>query len=265
VRIEGATASPNFIRGNYIGSAQRYGVWIDNSPGNEIGGLAAGSRNVIAANEVDGVLIQGTGASGNKVQGNYIGTDFDGITNLGNGQNGVTIMNTPNTEIGGTSPGCTVPITGVVCPGNVIAHNHKDGVQIQGATATGTVIQGNYIGIAANGASAGALPSGNIRHGILIDNAGGNTVGGSAPGARNVISWNIENGVQIQGASAPGNTVNGNYIGTDAGGTLNNRGNGKVGVFVNGAPGTIIGAPGARNVISGNTWHGIQIQDVAST
>ena len=44
-------------------------------------------RNVISGNDADGVLINGTVAlaSGNVVAGNFIGTDADGDTAVGNG------------------------------------------------------------------------------------------------------------------------------------------------------------------------------------
>jgi hypothetical protein len=43
--------------------------------------------------------------TGNRVEGNFIGTDVTGNAALGNGTNGVTINNAPNNVIGGTTAG----------------------------------------------------------------------------------------------------------------------------------------------------------------
>ena len=44
-----------------------------------------------------------------------------------------------------------------------------------------------------------------------------NTIGGTAPGAGNVISGNVTYGLRLQGTG--GNTIEGNFIGTDRTGT----------------------------------------------
>jgi hypothetical protein len=93
----------------------------------------------------------------------------------------------------------------------------------------------------------------NCKAGVLIHaGAEDNTVGGTTAGGRNVISGN-DWGVWITDDPTSGNTVKGNYIGTDATGTsaLGNT----IGVFVvsTGQTNTIGGATaGERNVISGN-------------
>jgi hypothetical protein len=75
-------------------------------------------------------------------------------------------------------------------------------------------------------------------------------MGGTTPDARNLISGNIGEGVQIQAGS--GNMVQGNLIGTDITGTLA-LGNTDQGVFTTGSN-TLIGGTTttARNVISAN-------------
>jgi len=80
----------------------------------------------------------------------------------------------------------------------------------------------------------------------------GNTIGGSEPGAGNVISGNNDTGVVIQCFGGNSNIVQGNLIGTDVTGTRV-LGNGGSGVSVGGNDNTIGGtSPGARNVISAN-------------
>jgi len=144
--------------------------------------------------------------SNNVVQGNYIGTDAAG-NDLGNGGNGVTIMSILETEGSNT-----------VGPGNVIGFNDLDGVVVWGSNNT---VQGNYIGTDAAGNDLG-----NGANGVDIQSiegiGGSNTVG---PG--NVIGFNEFDGVIIWGSN---NTVQGNYIGTDA--TGRDLGNALVGVRI---------------------------------
>jgi hypothetical protein len=91
-----------------------------------------GARNVISANDRSGVLISGSRATENRVEGNYIGTGADSTGNLGNTENGVWIFIGANfTTVGGTANGA----------GNRIAHNGADGVSISdSATASNNVL-----------------------------------------------------------------------------------------------------------------------------
>src|SRR5205807_3265387 len=88
--------------------------------------------------------------------------------------------------------------------------------------------------------------------GVSVGNgATGNTIGGTVLAARNVISANTNDGVELIDVGTTGNSVQGNYIGTNASGSaaLANA----TGVHVDVGPNTIGGtAPGAGNLISGN-------------
>ena len=95
---------------------------------------------------------------------------------------------------------------------------------------------------------------------MLNLNAPNNRVGGTVPSARNVISGNNNNGVNIGGQVTNGVLVNtgagsivlGNYIGTNPAGTAAAAGiAGASGVRVS-VPNVTIGSPLAPNVISGN-------------
>ena len=94
---------------------------------------------------------------------------------------------------------------------NVISGNTSFGIYVYDPTATGHLIEGNYIGT--NPAGTAAL--GNGVAGIVIY-GNGNTVGVS--GAGNVISGNGGNGVTVV-AAADGNVFRGNLVGTNAAGT----------------------------------------------
>ena len=129
-------------------------------------------------------------------------------------------------------------------------------MDITGSGTTGNVVEGNYIGTNA----AGTAALGNASDGVRILNAVGNTIGGTAAGARNVISGNTLDGIEIDGSTSTGNVIQGNFIGTNAAGTAAVA-NSSDGISLEGANDTIIGggAPGAGNLISGNVLYGILI------
>ena len=279
VFIEGMTASGNSIRGNLNGTDAEGdqltnfndGVFIIQSPDNTIGGTTPADRNVISANENNGVSLRGPLASGNVVQGNYIGTDPSGTLNLGNITDGVFIQNAPDNLIGGTAPGA----------GNVISED-RIGVDIEtypdsalgqvgtvftGGQSDGNVVQGNRIGTDATGSQS----LGNEAEGVLIVAGSDNLIGGTTPDSGNIISNNLSNGVGIEASTTvtdptSDNLVEGNRIGTAVDGVtaMGNRGNG---VFVSNAPDNTIGgtASGAGNVISSNLVDGINVTGPAAS
>ncbi len=222
-----------------VASANDVGIIISDCPNNDVGGTGGSStRNIISGNTSDGVRITGSGASSNEVIGNYIGTDVNGATDLGNGYNGVVIVGAADNTVGGLASGKR----------NVISGNNTNGVGITGSGATNNQVMDNIIGLDATG----SVGVGNYQYGVYILDVPGNTVGGSTVGTRNIISYN-EIGVMISGGSASGNQIRGNYIGTNltAQSAMRNRTDG---VRIDNAPNNTIGgtAGGYRNVISGN-------------
>src|SRR5262249_46457505 len=144
----------NVVQGNFIGtnragasSLANFGSGIDlfDAPDNTIGGTTPGSRNVISGNSQvgAGVVISGAGATGNIIEGNFIGTDSTGANAVGN-SSGVVIIDATGNTIGGTE--ATTP--GGPCSGacNLISGNTNEfeGVVITGAGAVGNLVQGNY-------------------------------------------------------------------------------------------------------------------------
>jgi uncharacterized repeat protein (TIGR01451 family) len=122
------------------------------------------------------------------------------------------------------------------------------------AVGGGDVIAGNYIGTDVSGTTA----LGNLV-GVWISGVTANTIGGATIAARNVISGNTAFGVQIGDDSltafpSTGNSVQGNYLGTNASGTAALP-NGRSGIYLgSSASNDTIGGTdaGAGNLISGN-------------
>jgi choice-of-anchor C domain-containing protein len=230
----GNTIAGNHIGLNAAGTAAagnvEAGIFI-NSSGNTIGGTSASARNVMSGNTNEAVWIYG--GSYNTISGNYIGLNAAGTAAIGNTDVGIYIESTNNT-IGGTSSGAR----------NVISGNSYEGIYLE-TTATGTVVQGNYVGLNAAGTAAIA----NNDHGLYVT-ANGCTIGGTASGAGNVVSGNTGYGLYITSNS---NTVQGNIVGLDASGN-NSIGNNQDGVLLSGNNNLVGGGTSAaRNVISGHT------------
>jgi hypothetical protein len=94
------------------GNAKGHGIYVYGAIGTLIGGAGAG--NLICASAAHGIWLDGSVDP--VIQGNFIGTDFTGKLNLGNGYFGVdsfTLGAGKSVKIGGTAPG----------EGNTIAFN----------------------------------------------------------------------------------------------------------------------------------------------
>jgi titin len=142
----------------------------------------------------------------------------------------------------------------VTVSGSVISANGGSGVHVlQPDGENNATIQGNLIGTDATG----AVDLGN-NTGVFVQ-ANDVTIGGTAAGARNVISGNETIGVLIYHL-VTGNLIQGNYIGTNAAGTAA-LGNGAEGILTQDSDFTGIGGDtaAARNIISGNGAHGINL------
>ena len=170
--------------------------------------------------------------------------------------------NRPAIELSGTGAGAVNGLVlaagsnGSTIRGLVVQNFNQSGILVQ---STGNTIAGNYIGLDADGTTVSANNVSNTSYlgGIRVE-SNNNTIGGLSAADRNVISGNGYAGIVFVNASA--NQVLGNYIGTDAGGTLD-RGNQQEGIDINRGGGNSIGGANvnARNVISGNDSDGIEI------
>jgi CSLREA domain-containing protein len=259
-------SSNNVVEGCYLGtnadgtaaSGRRFesGVVIT-APNNLIGGTSPAARNVISGASTYGVHV--AAGAGNAIRGNYIGTDASGTAAIGNRYGIVTMA--PDTVIGGSEPGAGNLLSGNgisgVGGGNAIYFNANTGLVY-------ATVQGNLFGTDASGEAL----IGNTGAAIYAVSLGGvTTIGGTAPGAGNVIAGSVGASVAAPGgiyvtsdlSHNPSTYVQGNRIGTNVAGTaaMPNHGPGirldRYNAVVGGS------APGAGNLISGNSEDGIYV------
>ena len=166
----GTRAIPNDVGIDVRGSGNRIGSNVD-------GVSDAVERNVISGNIAHGVLIYGSAATNNRVQGNYVGVDESGAKPLPN-LYGVVLQFTHGNSIGGAA---LVPS---LHAGNVISANVEDGIRLD--FSDDNFIQGNYVGVDLTG----QLALGNGSNGVYLGESHRNLIGGPLPGSGNVVSAN---------------------------------------------------------------------------
>lgn len=208
----------NVIAGNLVGvnaagdvafPNDGHGVTLNAATGNRIGTNADGiadalERNVISGNNSSGIHIYT--AENNIIAGNYIGTNVAGNMAIPNKYRGVHIQASSNNRVGGI----------VTAERNVISGNLSDGIRVY-AGANVNVIQGNYIGVAANGSS----DLGNKEYGVDISQGCvGNSIGGFANGEGNRIAFNDLAGIRVSEygtAYSYNNSLRGNAVFANSG------------------------------------------------
>ncbi len=180
VSIHGDQAVDNELRNNWIGidsdgfkkGNSNHGVQVSGGASrNRIGaeaqtdpitGVISVPANIISGNSRHGIAFIEAGRL-NKVEGNFIGTTFDGLgtadglmRSLGNGGQGVAINKTKGTTIGGTTAGRR----------NIISNNAAAGIDVAFEQSSDNVILGNFIGTDKTGDKTKNL--GNKGHGIYF-------------------------------------------------------------------------------------------------
>lgn len=269
------------VKQSNFGVESSRGIYISQGAHhNQIGGAEDGQRNIICNMYYEALLIEES--SENIIQGNYIGVLKNGTQPLGNGWIDVPRYDIENRKlqrypavhiyiasakntIGGAEPG----------QGNVICASGRAGIRIEHAGSDSNVVQGNYLGVGADGEYHENL--GNAEAGLKIQReAHRNCIGGEDPGAGNVISGNGSSGLQLR-ENTRHNRIIGNHIGLNAAGTARVP-NGHNGVYLFGqkdkgfpqynqiGPGNIIIANGEEREEESNglTWAAVRM-DSAET
>ena len=243
VTIDGTTQS------GYSGTpiVELNGTFAGLSDGLELFGGNSTIRG-LAINGFFGTGIFFDSLGGNVVEGCYIGLNTAGDHAIPNGGNGVYILECAGNRIGGYAPAAR----------NVISSNFKPQVIISDTASHDNLVIGNYIGTDATGLNVMGNDSSD---GVVIGwGAYRNMIGGSLPGARNLISGHPWEGVFIRNPGTSQNVVAGNWIGLDGTGYYR-LGNG-IGVWISeGASDNIIGGHAVleRNAITFNDSAGIII------
>ncbi|MCY3021217.1 MAG: hypothetical protein NTW87_19560, partial [Planctomycetota bacterium] len=217
--------------------------------------------NGSAAGSTDGIVMA---SDGNKIMG---------LTVIGFTGSGISITNGKNNILGGSR----MTGTGPNGQGLRIANCGTYGVQITGASATGNVVKGCWLGLGASGKDMNANLAG-----LLIDGgAKANTIGGTGAGERNAIGGNVYEGITVSGEGTDDNVILGNIVGAAAiaessVGRAASRGdddlslpdrsavsNGSAGVFLSkGTKGTRVGGDtdADANLIGYNGGNGLEVR-----
>ena len=214
-------SASNVIAGNYIGldadgttargnntvaTGSLGGIRVE-SANNTIGGTSGADRNVLADNRGGGnaaqIVLFGNAATGNRIVGNYIGTNAAGTaTGFLTGSKGILVDGGDGNTIGGAT----------AAERNVIAGNRDDGIAlanyISGNAANSNLVLGNWIGQDALGAALG-----NSDDGIeIIAGSSNNQIGGAYVGAGNVIRASGDEAIELLGDGSDQNRISGNSI-----------------------------------------------------
>ncbi len=234
----------NVVQDNRIGTNLAGTQSIGNGgDGVRVNGSLSAHRNLIKNNVISGngrlqssgtgITIVGIGASNNRVEGNFIGTDLAGSVALPNAAYGVRIDGASDNWIG-SATGLDV---------NVISGN-GGGIYIEKLTSLENHLVGNYIGTNATGSAA--IP--NAAHGIFINGALQTKIGGRSQGNSNVISGNLGTGITILNGDET--TIEANLIGVARDG-LSRLGNGREGIHITGNNNVVGGSESiAANIIA---------------
>ena len=237
IEIDGTNAAPGIATGCLV---------VD------LGGGGSTIRGLVINRCPKAAITLGNSVGGNVIEGNFIGTNSTGSVAMGNGAGVVLVDNgsgESNDTIGGITPDARNLLSGNLGDGIVFAAN---------AAGSGHHVEGNFIGVNA----AGTAALGNAGTGIALRFATtNNVIGGTTAAARNIISGNMSFGIFISNLARPnqvtGNSIQGNFIGTDLTGTIA-LGNGGDGIQINDFNNMVGGSTsGVGNVIAANSGSGI--------
>lgn len=263
----GGTNTRLIIKGNYLGltadgttalgNGFAGGIYFSNTSNIVVGGTEPGAGNVIVGTPDVSyygiVLVKGNNYT---IQGNKIGTNEAGYDVLGGDiAYGIYMSESTTFTIGGTAPNA----------GNVSSAVYS---VILADTLDGT-IQGNKLGTNSNGTAC--LNRDNQTAGVVLTGGSNITIGGNSAAARNIISCGKTSqdyeggGIGIALAANDtnvNNTIQGNYIGTNANGQVQaGFGNEGSGIVVGEGDNNLIGGTniGEGNIIAGNGAAGVRV------
>ena len=252
VGIRVVNSNNNFIQGNFVGLNRNGNAALRNYDGisiegtskyNMIGGYTSAERNYVSGNIAYGIPVFGIGCNFNIIAGNYVGTDTSGTFAIQNTYGVLFDDGASYNTLGGRTQGA----------GNLLSGNSGYGVFLYNFGTLKDTVVGNLIGTDYSGTTA--IPNAN---GIVVDGPSFlHTI------ENNVISGNLQMGIDIHIAGSDSNIIINNKIGTDISGLLP-LGNHLDGIRIGEGPkNNIIGQPGIGNVIAHNGSNGITVMTPA--
>lgn len=207
ITILGNLIQPLVITGGTFANGE-HGIAIDGASNVVIGDGTASGRNVIGGNLMRGIQGSGTN-SAITINGNYIGTDATGNVAVTNGQSAsAATRDAISFDSSGTANNLAIL-------NNIIGGYTGALIELWTSTTNGVTIQGNSIGVGANGTSQ--IVSNNSEDLIYI---GGGTshsntlIGGSMAGQGNTIAFSSRSGIRMESTGSNlqmiGNTIRNN-------------------------------------------------------
>jgi parallel beta-helix repeat protein len=276
-------SNKNKVSGNYIGcindgstglrpNAQN-GIYAFQSDSLVIGSNATASsfleqRNYINGSGQNGIYFHTVRDA--YLCNNFIGTSTDGAFKRPNTQNGIYFVNCQRDTIGTNNDNINDALER-----NIVSGNGMSGIRIEG---TGNVVN-DFIWMANNfigSSSSGDYNLGNGLHGIYISNAKGTIIGTNGNGVsdndnreRNIIGYNISDGIHVENGDST--RIANNYIGLTSSGQFNNANQGNGINIINSRYITIgtnsnnVSDDDERNTISNNGANGIRFEGVSQS
>lgn len=195
-----------------VGTDARLRVVVRGPGSGSVDGLDVRSSTVIRGLVVQGFatgIMVHPGGDGSRIQGNFIGTNASGRTRYRNEAAGIHVDCLSSIRVGGSS----------AAHRNIVSGN-RDGIVLCEKTQ-GTAVQGNLIGVAADGRT----DLGNERAGIFAYGTQDALIGGGTARAANVIAFNdvgvvlqSADGIDVQGVRILRNSIHSNRaLGIDLG------------------------------------------------
>ncbi len=175
-----------------VGGQQRgIGIWV--AQDNIIGSLTPGENNIVSGQSEMGMELYGDLVSGNKIIGNYVGTDISGTKTIGNANGGIVVWFGSNNTL---------------VQENLVSGSGGNGsINFWDWGSDFNTAIGNKVGTDLTGTQ----PLPNFSPGITVGQSAYTRVGGTEPGEGNLVYGDV--GIRIEGSMSAPDYILGNQVG----------------------------------------------------
>lgn len=208
ITILGNLIQPITVAGATVANAD-HGIWIERTTNVNIGDGTAAGRNIIGGNRRRGIH-GSTVNSDITINGNFIGTDASGNAAVAGGQN-IDAFRQDAIAFDDASGNTT----NLAILNNVIGGYSAALIEAWNITMNGLTIQGNSIGVGANGTAQ--ITSGNLEELVSLGGSGDRSnvlIGGTGAGQGNIVAFGNRSGVRVDSTGSNlqviGNTIRNN-------------------------------------------------------